>query len=330
MRPIQGVATRLRRLVGSAKARPIPDRLARFDSPEFLAKTESLADPWLREHALNVLKDGYTVIENAVPEKIVDVALTTFFEWKERNRQRFLPEFYKQGCFLDRVVNFQNVFDEFKALFACNQSLVLQDYLFGSPATCYTSLFFEAATQQAIHRDITYFWTCPAYMYFGMWTALEEVTLENGPLTVVPGSHRIGDIDRSRIVQDKYSRKSVPRRDRDLAVEYQRLVLERCDDMGLQPKQLPVPKGATIVWHPLLAHGGAAVLDLQKSRLSFVVHTTPKHVPVYQHDVFFQPDKPVAKRAAWPYSDYAGRSIAQTGGLSIGHKMPDYDFLSLV
>lgn len=68
MRPIQGVATRLRRLVGSAKARPIPDRLARFDSPEFLAKTESLADPWLREHALNVLKDGYTVIEYAVPE----------------------------------------------------------------------------------------------------------------------------------------------------------------------------------------------------------------------------------------------------------------------
>jgi hypothetical protein len=164
-----------------------------------------------------------------------------------------LPEFYKQGCFLDRVVNFQNVFDEFKALFACNQSLVLQDYLFGSPAPCYTSLFFEAATQQAIHRDITYFWTCPAYMYFGMWTALEEVTLENGPLLVVPGSHRIGDIDRSRIVQDKYSRKSVARRDRDLAVEYQRLLLERCGDMGFSRSSCQFQKGprlfGTPFWH---------------------------------------------------------------------------------
>jgi hypothetical protein len=74
--------------------------LARFDSPEFLAKTESLADPWLCEHALNVLKDGYTVIENAVPEMIVDVALTTFSEWKERNRQRFCLSFTSKAAFL--------------------------------------------------------------------------------------------------------------------------------------------------------------------------------------------------------------------------------------
>jgi phytanoyl-CoA hydroxylase len=323
-------AVYVRQMLGGRSTSPIPDVLPPFDSPEFLDRTKSIRDPWLREHALGFLRDGYAVIENAVAEELVEDALRAFGKWKERNQARFVPAFYKQGPFLDRVVNFQNLLEEFKALFYNNKSLILQDYLFGGATTCYTSLFFEAATQQAIHRDITYFWTYPAYMYFGMWTALEDVTLDNGPLVVVPGSHRLGEINRRGIVRGKYAESSVPRRDRDLAVEYQRQMLEKCNDMGLVEKMLPVKKGSTILWHPMLAHGGSKVLDLEKSRLSFVVHTTPKHVPVYQHDVFFQPDKAVPKKASWRYSEVGGRSFAETGGISIGHKIPDFDFSSLV
>jgi len=330
MKVIKQSAVHVRRLLGGQSASPIPDVLPEFDRPEFLERTKSIRDPWLREHALGFLRDGYAVIENAVADELIENALRAFEEWKDRNQPRFVPAFYKQGLFLDRVVNFQNLFDEFKALFFANKSLALQDYLFGSAATCYTSLFFEAATQQAIHRDITYFWTYPAYMYFGMWTALEDVTLSNGPLVVIPGSHRLSEIDRRAIVSGKYDESSVPRRDRDLAVEYQRQMLERCNALGLTEKLLPVKKGTTILWHPMLAHGGSKVLDLEKSRLSFVVHTTPKHVPVYQHDVFFQPDKAVLKRASWRYSEVRGRSFAETGGISIGHKTPDFDFASLV
>jgi phytanoyl-CoA hydroxylase len=321
---------RARRLLSAQSASPIPDVLPEFDGAEFHERTKSIQDPWLREHALDFLRDGFAVIEDAVADELVEDALRAFDEWKKRNQARFVPAFYKQGPFLDRVVNFQNLFSEFKALFYGNKSLILQDYLFGSAATCYTSLFFEAATQQSIHRDITYFWTYPAYMYFGMWTALEDVTLSNGPLVVVPGSHRLGEIDRRDIVRGKYDEASIPQRDRDLAVEYQRQMLEKCSDLGLTEKILPVKRGTTILWHPMLAHGGSKVFDLEKSRLSFVVHTTPKHVPVYQHDVFFQPDKAVSKKAAWRYSEAGGRFFAATGGISVGHKTPDFDFASLV
>lgn len=89
------------------------------------------------------MRDGFAVIEDAVADELVEDALRAFDEWKKRNQARFVPAFYKQGPFLDRVVNFQNLFSEFKALFYGNKSLILQDYLFGSAATCYTSLFLR-------------------------------------------------------------------------------------------------------------------------------------------------------------------------------------------
>ena len=88
-------------------------------------------------------------------------------------------------------MNIHATLPQFWPLFSTNKALQIQDYLFGMENILYTSLFFETGTSQAIHRDTPLFWTKPANMYFGTWLAFEKTDFENGPLIVIPGSHRL-------------------------------------------------------------------------------------------------------------------------------------------
>jgi phytanoyl-CoA hydroxylase len=308
----------------------IVDEAPSFDTDSFGQKASLIRDPWLRDHVLSMIAKGYAIIPNAVPSEIINLALDAFYGWKERNKSALVPSLFKSGHYLDRIINIQSVLPEFRSLFALNESLAVQDFLFGTKASCYTSLFFESGTEQALHRDVTYFWTNPANYYFGMWTALEDVDCDNGALMVIPGSHKIGSIDRASIASEFYSDYSkIPSMDTRLSREYNRIALEKCLDANLEPVTLPVKKGTTILWHPLLAHGGSEVKDKNRSRLSFVAHTTPEGVPVYKHNVFFRPDSLVSRVAPWRYTTWNKRAIADTGGLSIGHAIKDFDFKKL-
>ena len=69
------------------------------------------------------------------------------------------------------------------------KALYLQDFLYGVKTSLYTSLFFSRGTEQRIHIDIPFFWTYPKNRYFGVWTALEDVDMNNGPLRVLERGH---------------------------------------------------------------------------------------------------------------------------------------------
>lgn len=46
------------------------------------------------------------------------------------------------------------------------------------------------------HQDATFLYTTPRIKLFGLWFALEDVTLENGCLWFIPGSHLDGEVSR--------------------------------------------------------------------------------------------------------------------------------------
>lgn len=228
-------------------------------------------------------------------------------------------------------MNIHATLPQFWPLFSTNKALQIQDYLFGMENILYTSLFFETGTSQAIHRDTPLFWTKPANMYFGTWLALEKTDFENGPLIVIPGSHRLPILDRSAIAHSKYADLSeIKDIDGDLWEIYQNKVTQMCVDQGLQIEEVYVDKGDTVIWHPMLAHGGAKIIDPQRSRLSFVIHTTPKETPVYHTDVFFDVKRRVSGKASWGYTDIGGRLMMNSDHLSIGHSNDDYDYDQLL
>jgi hypothetical protein len=319
-----------RRLLGVRPETPIAETTAVFDTEPFLEKTKRLKDPLVRQHALDVIERGFTVVPDSVPGDLLDAAVRSFGDWKQRNRGRFLPGFYKFDDKLDRIIDIQATLPIFQRLFSHNRSLRVQDHLFQDRAVLYSSLLFEVGTAQSIHRDIPLFWTKPAHMYFGTWTALEDTDAANGPLVVIPGSHRLPLLDRDAVARERYSDLSqIKDIDDDLWTIYQERLSSLCREKGLAAEEVHVRKGDTIIWHPLLAHGGAAIRDRARTRLSVVVHTTPKNVPVFHTNVFFNVNRPVPDRAPWTYEDVEGRLIKRARSLSIGHAHRDFDFSML-
>jgi phytanoyl-CoA hydroxylase len=111
-----------------------------------------------------------------------------------------------------------------------DQPLLLQSmYIFKQP---------NIGGEVTCHQDGTFLYTEPLRMV-GLWFALEDATIENGCLWVIPGGHRLGL--KSRFVR----------------AEAGRTRFEVFDDSpwgeeNLQP--LEVEKGSLIVLHPLLPH----------------------------------------------------------------------------
>jgi len=312
----------------------IEEKLPVFDTAEFKELVDKMEDTPFKRNILFFIENGYVVICNSVSAERIDKAVDAFVSWKKRNGSKFVNEFYKVNTvgLLDRIINIQANIPIFKELFAYSSSLEYQDFLFQRKTSFYTSLFFEVGSSQDIHRDEPYFWTQPAHYYFGTWLALEDTNETNGPLTVIPGSHKLSPalIDKIKIAKDKYpDLDNINPMDNDLWVNYQTELFKVCKEHNLTVKEVHAKKGDTIIWHPLLAHGGARIKDPAKTRMSLVIHTTPYDVPVFGQDVFYNPDKEVKLSSGFTYETINNRDIPQYATISIGHK-DNFDYTSLI
>lgn len=128
-----------------------------------------------------------------------------------------------------------------------DQPLLLQSmYIFKQP---------NIGGEVTCHQDATFLYTEPLRMV-GLWFALEDATIENGCLWVIPGGHRLGL--KSRFVR----------------AETGETRFEVFDDSpwgeeNLQP--LEVEKGTLIVLHPLLPHLSRENRS-PKSRHAYTLH----------------------------------------------------------
>jgi ectoine hydroxylase-related dioxygenase (phytanoyl-CoA dioxygenase family) len=297
-----------------------------FQSASFISQTHQLEDEFIKHHSLEIIEKGYTVVKSSVPNELIDNAVNEFYDWKARNKYKFLPSFFKFEEKMDRIINLQSKLKIFNKCFVSNKALQVQDYLFGSETTLYTSLFFEVGSAQNIHRDIPLFWTNPPNMYFGTWLALEKTDFENGPLVVIPGSHKLPLFDRAEIMEKAgYANKKIDPLEEKLWNAYQEHVYSQCKINSLKLEEVYVEKGDTIIWHPLLAHGGKEILDKKRTRLSHVVHTTPYNTPVFHMDVFFNKKAKVPINAPWKYEKFEGRNVVKHKNVSIKH-LDNYNY----
>ena len=76
-------------------------------------------------------------------------------------------------------------------LYLSPQIFSLIELILGEPAIAFQSLYFEYGSMQGLHRDPMFVVTRPASHLFAAWIALEDITADSGPLSYVPGSHRL-------------------------------------------------------------------------------------------------------------------------------------------
>ena len=108
--------------------------------------------------------------------------------------------------------------------------LVLQSmYIFKQP---------EIGGEVAPHCDHTYLWTEPASV-IGFWFAIEDASIENGCLRVLPRGHRLAPPERFRVVEDQ-------------GTTYEQLGADTYPTEGFVP--LEVPAGTLVVLDGRLPH----------------------------------------------------------------------------
>jgi ectoine hydroxylase-related dioxygenase (phytanoyl-CoA dioxygenase family) len=95
----------------------------------------------------------------------------------------------------------------------------------------------------------------------GVWIALEDITMDSGPLVYYPRSHKLPfyTMQRLGIEPGNYA-------------EYENKIDQKIKKYGLKPKYGTIQKGDIVIWHANLIHGGSKRNDPDITRKSIVIH----------------------------------------------------------
>jgi ectoine hydroxylase-related dioxygenase (phytanoyl-CoA dioxygenase family) len=158
------------------------------------------------------------------------------------------------------------------------KAMAAAEVLFGRKPLPFQTLNFPMGTEQPPHIDAFYFHSEPAGYMCGVWVALEDMDMDNGPLVYYPGSHKLPLPDWDEIARVTGVR--VSRDDFTDATDYRvagnGVFSQYCQKLievhGLEPRYGTIRKGQVLIWAPNLLHGGAPQRDRARTRHSQVTH----------------------------------------------------------
>ena len=286
-----------------------------IDAPDAIETLRSLD---IQEWQYNALEDlilrGFTVLKQSASPKICGNVVYDYQRYCAENRayvDSSLDEIGREK----RLVNFHLWSDNELEIATNPRAMSVLDLMFAERACVYTSLTFKFGTQQPIHRDTPHFATWPGNCFCGVWTALEDVRSDAGPLMYIAGGHRF-TIDQREIFENVLrDRPDFSLQDQlNLALDiYNGRVIDEAPVHG-ELVVAELQKGDVAIWHPALPHGGAPAQDPFMSRWSVVVHCAPESVQVHQHDRFFMHAGPESPPARYGFTEAFDRKIAVSGG----------------
>lgn len=132
----------------------------------------------------------------------------------------------------------------------------------------FQSINFMAGSEQHTHSDSIHMTTFPLGGLLGVWIALEDINLDNGPLHYYPGSHKL-----PYYLNEDYNNEGnfflLGKKDYS---EYEKMIEEKIEQNSIKKLVFTAKKGDVIIWHANLFHGGEPHLDQTKTRKSMVLH----------------------------------------------------------
>lgn len=203
---------------------------------------------------------GYVVVESGIDHSVLDAAITDLSPYfgDEREIPIHVP-FSDYGRIQDAWHISQNVL-------AIALSKPINDVLstlYQQPAKAFQTLNFQKGTKQPVHSDTIHFNSEPFAAMCGVWTALEDIGPDQGPLIYYPGSHKLPEMNYEDfgLTPNSTSYLEYLAKLEDLIHEHQFKA-----DFGV------IKKGQSLIWSANLLHGGSQVNDRSLTRHSQVTH----------------------------------------------------------
>lgn len=239
-------------------------------------------------------KNGYVVFEKAIPEKWVDglwdeientieehqkynmTALVYQFNDTKETPIKNVPKDKLKGIGA-RINEYHNPSIAAKKVVTHPAIATFLKAIFNSKVAVYQSLIFRFGSQQDTHQDFPWVTpTIPSHLA-ASWIALEDVTLDSGPLYYYPGSHKVQKFNFGNGILFRHGESIFGPKLFGKYLDW------RCQRDGLKKETLLIKKGDVLIWHSALAHGGHRITNSLATRKSFVCHyTTTKAYPAHK------------------------------------------------
>lgn len=229
-------------------------------------------------------RDGYLIVDPGVPLTVLD-AITSDLEGRFDTTESG-GVWRKVG----RIADAWKFNSHVKAVATAARVMVILEDLYGRRPLPFQTLNFPVGTEQRVHSDAVHFNSEPAGYMCGVWVALEDIDLDNGPVEYYPGSHTlpeitIEDVDKAGYVTHSYMERfkaavhdirHIHRPGRKYSEyvysSYETFIGEMIRHLGIEPQYATLKKGQALLWAANLLHGGSPQRDKGRTRHSQVTH----------------------------------------------------------
>ncbi len=203
-------------------------------------------------------ENGYVVIDTQIPGTLLDQVIEDLSGYWGEVKPKGVSHADSH-----RIQEAWRISQSIKDLAVCPRILQILTELYGRKPLPFQTLNFPIGTEQAAHSDSIHFNSEPFGMMCGVWIALENIGMDQGPLIYYPGSHRLPEMNYPDIGLEP-ERKNYPR--------YEAYLEELIQKQELKPSYGILKKGEALVWAANLLHGGAPQNDKSLTRHSQVTH----------------------------------------------------------
>ena len=264
-------------------------------TPEWLGSNSipnDLKREWI-EQGFSILRGAYSADEIAAYNEIV------------ARVRREVPTGDDEYGYGDRIGQLHQRHPELLKLASAPSVLAFLRWAFNDEPVVFGSLNFERGTEQEAHIDAIFFWPEPTYSMAGCWVALEDISVDAGPLFYVPQSHQWPFYCSEHVVatdpelaarrRQAASGEMPPEQQRQLVSELGEAWTQRFlaleSSMQSERRAISLKAGDVVFWHSILAHGGLRRVNRELSRRSAVFHFVGRNTRLYTFDQFMLNDR---------------------------------------
>ena len=229
-----------------------------------------------KQNVLDFDENGFAILHNYLSDDEVDLANAEIdkmladgtVKFKYGNKIMFAIHKSER---LKNIGEDQKLKDLLSAMFRGNASL-------------FQSINFLSGSEQDTHSDSIHMTTFPLGGLLGVWIALEDIDLDNGPLHYYPGSHKL-----PYYLNSDYDNEGTffMTGDKDYT-QYEKMLDEKLKEHKLQKQVFNARKGDVLIWHANLMHGGEPHTNKSKTRKSMVLHYFAENSICY-HEITQRP-----------------------------------------
>jgi ectoine hydroxylase-related dioxygenase (phytanoyl-CoA dioxygenase family) len=227
-------------------------------------------------------RDGFVVFDPGVTLDLIDAVRSDMEALYRLEGDRFYQEdgvTYWAGS-RPRIMDSWRIANSSRSLALAPRVLAVTEQLFGRKPLPFQTLNFKVGTEQPPHMDSTAFYSDPPDYMCGVWVALEDMDMDNGPLVYYPGSHKVArpapweevarDLGEKYVAREDYPNHQAFSSARE--AQWYKYTAKLIADHGLKPAYGTIKKGQALLWAANLFHGGSPQRDQNRTRHSQVTH----------------------------------------------------------